>query len=124
MNAFERAIHAYCGLVIEGIPADGKMRKFKIGQQDGYAIYFGDCGSFGNWSRQELFQWDGKKSRQIEITITPAVYRGRALQAEQQIVAKGNLAQDRGEKISDADLDRYIFALGKVIEAKQYADSV
>lgn len=118
MNAFEKAIYTFCGVRIEGIPADGKSRSFPIGNQEGFAMYFGDCGAFGNATKNQTCVWDGKKARLLKYDPLPPKLKGRALEEEQRIVDIGNAMYDRGEVMAELDADRYILALSRVIEAK------
>lgn len=115
---FEQAIQGCYGLQFRQIPADGIMRSFPIDRDSGFAIRFEDCGSFGNWTRDEIFAWDGEKSRPVNVPKPPVKLRGKELNIEQDIMDIGNRLMDQGSPMSEADLDRYIVALTKVIEAK------
>lgn len=116
---FEQAIQGCYGLQFREIPADGIMRGFSIGRDNGYAIRFDDCGSFGNWTRNELYGWDGNLLRRLYVDEQPVKLRGKPLNVEQDIVHHANQMIDSGQVLSDADLDRYIVALTRVIEAKK-----
>lgn len=112
---FEKAIQDCYGIQFRQIPCDGKMRRFSIGRDEGFAILLEGCGSFGNWSRNEIFEWDGIRVRQINNSYVPPKISRYQLNRENDIIT----AASSGIALNDEDLDRYILALQRVIEAKQ-----
>lgn len=116
---FEKAIMDCYGIQFSQIPCDGKMRRFAIGKDQGFAILLEDCGSFGNWSRNELFEWDGSKVRQISNGYVPPKISRYQINRENDIITAAISIIDAGGALNDDDLDRYILALQRVIEAKQ-----
>lgn len=116
---FEKAIHSTLGVQFRLVPDDGKLRRFAIGKDEGFAIQFTGCGAFGNWSTNNYYSWDGDKVRQIESpSVPPRRLNQKELREEEMIVAVGNAASDSGAPLVGADLDRYILALTRVIDNK------
>lgn len=118
----EREIYKASGVLIKGIPADGKCRKFKSGKKEWYAISFGDCGAFGCFSSNELFGWSATFNGGKSCRINPIANNAERLSRQQiiverEIVALGNAAQDAGSPLQGEDADRYILALKRVIES-------
>lgn len=117
---FEKAIHSTLGVQFRSVPDDSKLRRFKIGNDEGFAIRFPDCGAFGNWSKNNYYSWDGDKVRPIEKPPAPARRLSKKeLSEEEMIVAVGNAASDSGNPLQGEDLDRYILALGRIIHEKK-----
>lgn len=115
---FLKAISVNLGVQFGSIPADGKMRKFKIGDKDeGFAILMTGCGAFGNWSSGEMFAWNGEACRSIKAD-SKYPCTAAELKVETDLVAVGNSVYDNGGSLEGNDWNRYILALGRVIEAK------
>lgn len=115
---FLKAISVNLGVQFASIPADGKMRKFKIGgKDDGFAILMDGCGAFGNWGSGEIYAWDGETCRKVKA-CHPYQYSAAELKVETDLVAMGNSVYDSGGTLEGNDWNRYILALGRVIEAK------
>lgn len=115
---FLKAISVNIGVQFGSIPDDGKMRKFKIGAKDeGFAILMAGCGAFGNWSSGELFAWNGETCRPIKADRAYQ-YSAAEIKFETDLVAVGNSVYDSGGSLEGNDWNRYILALGRVIEAK------
>lgn len=115
---FLKAISVNLGIQFGSIPADGKMRKFKIGAKDeGFAILMAGCGAFGNWSSGEMFAWNGETCRSIKAD-PDYQYSAAELKIETDLVMVGNSVYDSGGSLEGNDWNRYILALGRVIEAK------
>lgn len=115
---FEKSIHSAIGLQFRPIPCDGVLRRFNIGRDEGFAVRFEDCGAFGNWSKSQFFEWDGKKCRQIDNAYKPAKLRGKALETELSIVAVGDGMFASGQTMDDQSIDRYILALTRIVESR------
>lgn len=134
------------GLVIRNIPADGKLRTFKVGNREWYAIYFGDCGSFGCFSTGELYGWtaprvthgEGVESNPANRGVTAGHHAIRSpawkinitrerkpkrmpLRDAQAIATIGARMFDQGQPPEGTELDQYIEALGVVMDSKLQA---
>lgn len=113
----EKAIYAAYGIQFRDIPADGKLRRFKIGYQEGYALLLDGAGVFGNWNSGEYYEWNGTIAIKSEFE-RPQTITTKQLREEEVLVAIGDAAFDAGNPLQSEDLDRYILALTRVIEAK------
>lgn len=118
ITTLEDQIKKITGVSFRSIPADGKSRKFMVGNREWYAISLGDCGSFGCLHSGELYGWSGSRAYPIRAAEPPEVLGRAQMMREKEIVALGNKKQDSGEKMSDEEIDRYILALKRTIEAK------
>lgn len=133
----EHEIHRITGVMIRNIPPDGKLRTFKVGNREWYAIYFGDCGSFGCFSTRELYGWTaptlapsdgssvattGKKALRSpawKIKIEqPRRQRRMPINEARAVAAVGAGMQDRGEPMTEAEQAQYIEALGVLIDER------
>lgn len=113
----EREIQKATGVLIKGIPADGASRTFKANNREWFALSLGDCGAFGCIQTNEIYAWDGARSRPIPFAEKNPIIGRRQLEREREIVAMGNLMQDKGLPMATEHLDRYILALARVIES-------
>lgn len=133
----EHEIHRITGVVIRNIPPDGKLRSFKVGNREWYAIFFGDCGSFGCFSTRELYGWTAPGSGQLGCGGSPAAGQNRLrapawkitieqprrqrrmpINEARAVAAVGAGMQDRGEPMTEAEQARYIEALGVLIDER------
>ena len=110
----ESEIYKKTGVSIRGIPPDGRSRKFSAGGREWLALSVGDCGLFGCLSSGELYSVSGGAASSHKICRASNV---RLTKADADIIAIGNAMQDSGQKMSEADLDRYIEALARSIAA-------
>ncbi len=120
-NTLEREIHKATGVLIKGIPPDGKSRAFRVGSKEWYAISLGNCGSFGCFASGALFGWSSEfnsgKAWPIHLSSTKERLSRQQLRVEKELVKFGNSMQDAGRELCDGDSDRYILALKRVIES-------
>jgi len=116
---FQQALDSVYGVQFRSIPADGKMRKFKFGKGEGFAILLSDCGAFGCFDRGEYYAWVGGKYVDFEIPADKPRRRMLRfdLELERMIVLIGNSLSDSGAELNDEDMSRYIEALGNVMES-------
>lgn len=117
--SLEREIQRVTVVQFKSIPTDGKSRAFKVGHKEWFALSFGSCGAFGCFSAGQLYRWDGRKTYPVEVVKPERSMSARQIGEEQKIVDICNGMMDRGEAMSELDLDRYILALTRVIEWKQ-----
>lgn len=115
--SLESEIHKKTGVMIRGIPADGKLREFKSGFKKWFALSFGDCAVFGCDALGERYIWNGGKVMAVSIPSKPKRLSRQQIEQERQIVAVGNSLSDTGEAMSSEEEARYILALSRVIEA-------
>lgn len=115
--SLEREIQKATGVLIKGIPADGKSRTFKANNKEWFALSFGECGAFGCFYYKEIYAWDGALTRAVPVAEEQPFIGRRQLEKEREIVAMGSSMQDRGLSMATEHLDRYILALARVIES-------
>lgn len=134
----EYEIHRITGVMIRNIPPDGKMRTFKVDNREWYAIFFGDCGSFGCFSTRELYGWTAPtllmgggspvattgqmriRAPAWKVTTEPKRRERRMPVSEARILAAvGAGMQDNGQAMSEEELSRYIEALGVLIDERR-----
>lgn len=120
MFTLESQIQKITGVVIRGIPTDGKVRKFKVNGKEWNAANFGDFAVFGSVRHDEVYGWSPMRNsgRCWRLEEVPQRRRmsAKEIATEREIIAIGNAMQDSGEQMDGEDLDRYILALTRVIE--------
>lgn len=116
MNTIEQELHKKSGALIKDIPKDGHYRSFKVGREEWFAIAFEDCGTFGCLGKKEIYGWNGGRAWLVPIEEKQPQVTRRQYNEEQKIVAIGNALMDGGQLMTEENLDRYILALGRVIE--------
>lgn len=116
---FQQALDSVYGVQFRSIPADGKMRKFKFGKGEGFAILLSDCGAFGCFDRGECYAWAGGNYVEVQMPADkPKLRMLRSdLELERMIVLIGNSLSDSGTEFNDVDMTRYIEALTNVMES-------
>lgn len=116
----EAEIYRRTGAHFKSIPGDGNMRSFIRAGHEYFALSFGSCGVFGNWTTKEFYEYDGVVCKLIPCDESEPVVSRQQYQEERKIVAIGNSMTDNCQSMSAARLDRYILALTRVIEFDQH----
>lgn len=117
-------IHKKSGVLLRAVPSDSRLREFKSGRNNWYAVSMGYIAVFGPRNSDHAFIWTAASSGKIEAVekvSIPAEKRSlsaKELKQEREIVSVGNAMQDSGEQMAEADLDRYIVALTRIIESQ------
>lgn len=114
----EREIKKKTGLTFKGIPSDSKTRTFKYEGKQWFAVNIGDVGVFGCSADNYMCGvcLSGNVTHDQWYWIPEKLMKKSDFDRERQIVVIGNSMQDRGEAMDEETENRYILALGRVIQ--------
>ncbi len=114
----EREIKKKTGLTFKGIPADSKTRTFKHAGKQWFAVNIGDVGVFGCSADNYMCGvcLSGKVTHDQWHWVPEKPLKKSEIDHERQIVTIGNCMQDRGDEMDEETENRYILALGRVIQ--------
>lgn len=108
-----RAIYEHYGIRLGPVPADGKMRSFKIDQlRNGFLIKIEGCAVFGSIIDGERIIFDGKTYRSYEVEHR----RSDKIRHEWLIWEAARVMLEAGEVLSREDGERLALAVKRLEE--------